>query len=170
MTALAENCWNSSIMWTGLPYQQAAPKLNINFPLKLQSVREKKKKTSSQSISCCNCNKKISSLKTKIICRSSGLKQRPASCKKQWYLESLSQHEKGTINLTFFDYTLKQIIGSYAKHESVTLNKLHDRILSLPKFRITYNNETKIVLNNSNNEHSLKNVKSCRNKPYKRIV
>ncbi|KAL9964249.1 hypothetical protein ACROYT_G027863 [Oculina patagonica] len=76
---------------------------------------------SSQYLSCCNCNKKISSLETKIVeCASCGLKQRPASCKKHWYLQGLFQHEKGTINLTFFDDTLKQILGSDANLESTT--------------------------------------------------
>lgn len=103
---------------------------------------------SSQYISCCNCNKKISSLETKIVeCPSCGLKQRSASCKKHWYLQGLFQHDKGTINLTFFDDTLKQILGPDAKLESVTQDQLDDMFLSLPKVCITYNNKTKIVLN-----------------------
>lgn len=103
---------------------------------------------SSQYLSCCNCNKKISSLETNIVeCPSCGLKQRPASCKKHWYLQGLFQHEKGTINLTFFDDTLKQILGSDANLESVTQDQLDDMFLSMPKVSITYNTKTKIVLN-----------------------
>ena len=63
-------------------------------------------------ISCCNCNKMTTSIETKIVqCPSGGLKQRPAFCKKHQYLQGLFQHDKGTIHLTFFDATLKQILG-----------------------------------------------------------
>ena len=98
---------------------------------------------------CCNCNKKISSLETEIVeCSSCGLKQRPASCKKYWYLQALFQHKKGTVNLVLIDDTLKQVLGlPNTKFESITQDKLDDKLLTLPEVCITYNIKTKIVLN-----------------------
>lgn len=100
-------------------------------------------------MSCCNCNKKISSLETKIIeCTSCGLKQRLASCKKHWYVQALFQHEKGTVNLTLFHDILKQILGlPNTKFDSITQDELDDMFFSLPDIHITYNNKTKIILN-----------------------
>ena len=100
-------------------------------------------------MSCCNCNKKISSLETKIVeCTACGLKQRQASCKKHWYLQALFQHKKGTVNLTLFDDALKQVLGlPNAKFESITQDEVDHKFLSLPEVCITYNNKTKIVLN-----------------------
>ena len=80
-------------------------------------------------MSCCNCNKKISSLETKVVeCTSCGLKQRPASWKKYWYLQALFQQKKGTLNLLLFDDTLKQVHWlPNVKFESITQDELDDK-------------------------------------------
>ena len=101
-------------------------------------------------MSYCNCNKMISSLKTKILeCTRCNLKQRPASCKRYWYFQALFQHKKETVNLILFDDTaLKQVLGlPNAKFESITRDALDDKFLTVPEVCITYNNKTKIVLN-----------------------
>ena len=65
-----------------------------------------------QYLSCCNCNKKISSLETNIVeCAHCGLKQRPSSCKKHWHLQSLFEHDKGTVTLTFFDDSVQHVLA-----------------------------------------------------------
>ena len=74
---------------------------------------------------------------------SCGLKQRPASCKKHWYLQALFQHDKGTVFLTLFDDKLKKILG----FESITQDELDDMFLSLPDVHLSCNNKVKIVLN-----------------------
>lgn len=109
----------------------------------------------------CNCNKKISSIETKIVeCTSCGLKQRPASPKKHRYFQALFQHKKGTVNLTLFDDTLKQVLGlPNAKFESITQDELDDKVSSLPEVCITYNNKTKIVLNIEKQQWTL--IQAC---------
>ena len=101
--------------------------------------------------SCCNCNKKISSLETKNVdCTNCGLKQRAASCKKHWYIQAMFQHEKGTLNLTLFDDALKQLLElSNDKLKSITNDDLEDEFLSYSntEVSVTYNNKTKIILN-----------------------
>lgn len=75
-------------------------------------------------------------------------KTKTSLSQKHRYFQALFQHKKGTVNLTLFDDTLKQVLGlPNAKFESITQDELDDKVSSLPEVCITYNNKTKIVLN-----------------------
>ena len=57
---------------------------------------------------------------------------------KLWPLaKSTNTSVTGTVNLTFVEDTLKQILGPDAKLESVTQYQLNDTFLSFPKVCIT---------------------------------